>query len=115
MVTVSPSDGQDRRRDVTVDSRASGLGSSLPTMSVARSRAVTPAGSTVATVVPRRITVICVGDGEHLVELVRDEDDREPLAGQLPEIAEELVDLLRDQHRGRLVQDDDRGRRGRAP
>ena len=43
---------------VTVDSRVSGVGSSLPTISSASWRAVTLFGSTVATVVPRRITVI---------------------------------------------------------
>jgi hypothetical protein len=43
---------------VTVDSRVSGVGSSLPTISSASSRAVTEDGSTVSTVVPRRITVI---------------------------------------------------------
>ena len=43
---------------VTVDSRVSGLGSSLPTISSASSRAVTSSGSTEATVRPARITVM---------------------------------------------------------
>ena len=43
---------------VTVDSRVSGDGSSLPTISSASARALVSAGLTVATVVPRRITVI---------------------------------------------------------
>ncbi len=43
---------------VTVDSVVCGLGSSLPTMSSASWRDVVPFGSTVATVSPRRMTVI---------------------------------------------------------
>jgi hypothetical protein len=50
-----------------------------------------------------------VGHGAHLVELVRDEQHRQALADELAEVAEELVDLLRDEHRGRLVQDQDPG------
>ena len=50
-----------------------------------------------------------VGDGEHLVELVGDEDEGEALVLELAQVAEELVDLLRHQHRGRLVEDDDLG------
>ena len=48
-----------------------------------------------------------VGDREHLVELVRDEDDGEALGLELAQVVEELVDLLRHQHGGRLVQDQD--------
>ena len=48
-----------------------------------------------------------VGDLEHLVQLVADEDDREPLLAQHLEYPEELGSLLRRQHRGRLVQDQD--------
>ena len=43
---------------VTVDSRVSGVGSSLPTISSASWRAVTWSGRTVDTVVPLRMTVI---------------------------------------------------------
>ena len=43
-------------------------------------------GSTVATVVPRRITVISSATCEHLVELVRDEDDRQALGLQLAQV-----------------------------
>ncbi len=43
---------------VTVDSSVEGEGSSEPTISSASWRAVTPVGSTSATVVPRRITVM---------------------------------------------------------
>ena len=48
-----------------------------------------------------------VGDLEHLVELVADEDDREPLVGQGAEDLEQLARLLGRQHRGRLVEDED--------
>ena len=50
-----------------------------------------------------------VGDRQHLVELVRDEDDGQPLAGELAQVAEQLVDLLRYQHGGGLVEDEDAG------
>ena len=50
-----------------------------------------------------------VGVLEHLVELVRDEDRRRPAGGELGERVEQLVDLLRHQHGGRLVEDDDLG------
>ena len=50
-----------------------------------------------------------VGDGEHLVELVRDEDERVALLLELPEVREERVHLLRHQHRRRLVEDDHLG------
>ena len=50
-----------------------------------------------------------VGDLGHLVQLVADEDDRLPLLGQAPDDREELVRLLRRQHRGRLVEHEDVG------
>ena len=78
-------------------------------MSSASWRALTVAGSTVSTVVPRRITVIASATDEHLVELVRDEQDREALGLELAEVVEELVDLLRHEHGRRLVEDDDLG------
>ena len=56
-VTVSPLT-RNATCSVTVDSRVSGFGSSLPTISSARSRAVTSAGSTSATVRPARMTVM---------------------------------------------------------
>ena len=46
-----------------------------------------------------------VGDLEHLVQLVRDQDDRRPPRDQRAQDGEELVDLLRRQHGGRLVED----------
>ena len=50
-----------------------------------------------------------VGDLEHLVQLVRDEDDRRALPRQRADDLEELVRLLRRQHGGRLVEDQDLG------
>ncbi len=48
-----------------------------------------------------------VGDLGHLVQLVADEDDRLPLLGQAPHDREELLCLLRGQHRRRLVEHED--------
>ena len=57
-----------------------------------------------------------VGDLEDLVQLVADEDDRRAeLPGELPEDGEDLARLLRSEHGGRLVEDEDRARCGRAP
>ena len=46
-----------------------------------------------------------VADGRHLAQLVRNEDDRIATLPQPVEHVVELVDLLRGQQRGRLVQD----------
>ena len=48
-----------------------------------------------------------VGDLEHLVQLVADEDDRVTLGGEASEDLEDLLGLLRRQHGGRLVEDED--------
>ena len=50
-----------------------------------------------------------VGDREHLVQLVADEDDAAPRRGHRPQRPEQLVDLLRRQDRGGLVHDQDAG------
>ncbi len=50
-----------------------------------------------------------VGDRQHLVELVGDEDDGEALRLQLAQVVEELGDLLGHQDGGRLVEDEDLG------
>ena len=50
-----------------------------------------------------------VGDLGHLVQLVADEDDRHALARQRPEDLEQLLRLLRREHRSRLVEDEDVG------
>ena len=92
---------------VTVDVRVSGLGSSLPTIISASWREVTVFGSTVPTVVPRRITVTVSAIARHLVELVGDEEERVAVVAHRAQGVEQLVDLLRHEHRGRLVEDDD--------
>jgi hypothetical protein len=46
---------------------------------------------------------------QYLVELVRDEDDRHPVGNQLAQGGEQRRALLRRQHRGRLVEDQDAG------
>ena len=48
-----------------------------------------------------------VGDRLHLVQLVRDEDHRPSLRRHLAHRLEQHVRLLRRQHRGRLVEDED--------
>ena len=68
---------------------------------------MTSSGFASPTVVPRRITVMSSAIVEHLVELVRDEEDRVALGLELAQVAEQRLDLLRHQHGGRLVEDDD--------
>ena len=50
-----------------------------------------------------------VRDAEHLVELVRDEDDRRAIVDETLERRKEFVDLVGHQHGGRLVEDQDVG------
>ena len=50
-----------------------------------------------------------VGEAQHLVELVGDEDRRRPGGGELAHRGEQLVDLVWHEDRGRLVEDDDLG------
>ena len=50
-----------------------------------------------------------VGHAEHLVELVGDEDHGVAPRRELAQRREQLVDLLGDEHGGRLVEDDDAG------
>jgi len=48
-----------------------------------------------------------VGDGQHFVELMADEDDRVAAGDHALQRGDELSDLLRRQHRGRLVENQD--------
>ena len=50
-----------------------------------------------------------VGDREDVVEVVADQDDREPLLGEAAHQLEDLLGLGHAQRRGRLVQDDQLG------
>lgn len=94
---------------VTVDSRVSGEGSSLPTISSARllGRGGRRVGGADRRTAPDDGDL--VGDGEHLAQLVRDEDDGQALGLEAAQVVEERVDLLRDQDRGRLVEDEGAG------
>ncbi len=92
---------------VTVDSRVSGLGSSLPTISSASSRAVTSSGSTEATVRPARITVIASATLSTSSSLWLMKMTVTPSAVELAQRLEQLVDLLRHEHGGGLVEDED--------
>src|SRR4029450_11976859 len=48
-----------------------------------------------------------IGDLEHLVELVADEDDRPPRLAELPQVAEQVLRLVRREDRRRFVEDED--------
>src|SRR6185437_10642971 len=48
-----------------------------------------------------------VGDLQDLVQLVADEDDRHALTNERPQDLEQLLRLLRREHGGWLVQDED--------
>ncbi len=76
-------------------------------MSDASDCAVAPAVGTVVDRLSRPQHGDAVGDGHHLVQLVRDEDDRPSLGGDLAQRQEQRVGLLRREHRGRLVEDED--------
>ena len=78
-------------------------------MSVARLCGVASCGSAVPTTRPCRKHRDAVGDREHLTQLVGDEHDRLALVDEAADDAEELVDLARREHRGRLVEDEDVG------
>ena len=82
-----------------------GVRSSLPTISspcCARSPA---SGSQVATTLPPRRIVARVAQRPDLLELVADVEDRAALGRELAQRREQPLDLLRRQHRGRLVHD----------
>ena len=82
---------------------------SRPTISRARPSSVAPGGG-------QRLDLLAapqhgdpVRDLGHLVQLVADEDDRLALLGQALDDREQLLRLLRRQHRGRLVEHEDVG------
>lgn len=91
--------------------RSVSLGSSprisRPIIIWARRRGVTSDLFTVSTDLPARRTVIRVGDLHHLPQLVGDEDDGVPGLRELADGVEELLALLRGEHRGGLVEDED--------
>ena len=80
---------------------------SAPTIMRARLLALSAFGSAVATSLPRRRIVARLGERQHLGEPVRDVEDGDALGGEPPQRDEEQIGLLRRQHRGRLVHDDE--------
>ncbi len=86
--------------------RRRAVSTSRPTMSAASASRVVSFVSTVPIDLPAAQDGDPVGDGHHLVELVRDEDHRAPVVRHRAERDEERVGLLRGQHRRRLVEDE---------
>ena len=80
---------------------------SAPTIMRARLLALSLFGSAVATSLPRRRMVARLGKREHLREPVRDVEDRDALGGEPSQRHEQQIRLLRRQHGGRLVHDDE--------
>ncbi len=76
---------------------------------VARLCSVTSLALTEPTVLPAAHDGDAVGNFQHFGQLVGDEDDGAALRDQRADGDEELVDLLRRQHGGRLVENEDAG------
>ena len=93
----------------TVEVRVSGDGSSAPTIISASSRTLVVFGSAVPTVVPRRMTVMESHTRRTSSSLCEMKRTVRPSRVSSLQVAEELVDLLRDQDGGRLVEDQDAG------
>ena len=87
--------------------RARRSSTSWPTISAASEAGVAPAAGAVAMQPAAPQHGDAVGDRHHLVQLVRDEDDRPALCRHLAQRLEERVRLLGREHRGRLVEDQD--------
>ena len=89
--------------------RVSGEGSSEPTIISASWRAVVVFGSASPTVVPRRMTVIESATLRTSSSLCEMKMTVRPSRLSSAQVAEQLVDLLRHEHGGRLVEDQDAG------
>ncbi len=72
-------------------------------------REVSSLGSQVATTLPARRIVAVSQSALISCELVRDVEDRAAFRGELAQHDEQLLHLLRGEHRGRLVHDQQRG------
>ena len=83
------------------------VSTSRPTISAARACGVAPALVDRRDDAPAAQHGDAVGDRQHLVQLVRDEDDRPPVGRHRAQRLEERARLLRREHRGRLVEDQD--------
>ena len=79
---------------------------SRPTIRLASCGLVMPAAGTVATYLPVAQHRDAVGNGQHLVQLVTDEDDRLARCGHLAQRVEKGFGFLGRQDRGRLVQNE---------
>ena len=95
-----------RRRDADkIGRRPAHAASSAPIISAAMRAGSSPAAGWVTTWRPRRSTVIAVGDGDDLVQLVRDEHDAHPVRREPADRVEQRLHVLGHEHRGRLVED----------
>ena len=91
-------------------SRVSGDGSSEPTIISASCSAVTVDGSSTSpTVLPARITVIASAYSSTSSSLWEMKMHRRLAGGELAQRREQLVDLVGNEHGGRLVEDEDLG------
>ena len=84
-----------------------GSASSRPTISAASERGVASAIATVPQPSGPSEHGDPIGHGLDLVQLVRDEDHRPPVGNHLPQRREQHLRLLRREHGGRLVEDQD--------
>ena len=87
--------------------RAAALRHRVPDHQRREARAVGARGRAVRHLAPGAQHRDAVGDRQHLVQLVRDEDDREPVRREPAQHAEQAVHLLRGEHGGRLVEHQD--------
>ena len=87
--------------------RSTSSSTSRPTMSSARLRSLAPSRSIVATFLPRRSTEIRSATSSTSCSLCVIRMIDVPARDERAQHGEELVDLLRRQHRGRLVEDQD--------
>ena len=95
--------------------RATSSSTSRPTISSARLRSLAPSRSIVATFLPRRSTEMRSATSSTSCSLCVIRMIDVPPRDERAQHGEQLVDLLRRQHRGRLVEDQDARVRGTAP
>ena len=85
------------------------MSTSRPTIIAASERGVASAVGDRGDGLPASKHRDAVGHGLDLVQLVRDEDDRAAVGRHRTDRLEERVGLVRRQHGGRLVEDEDAG------
>ena len=96
-----------RSRPGAVPARPVTAPTCAPTIRAASERALSARGSQAPTTLPWRRMVARVAEPAHLVEPVRDVEQRPALVAQPLQRGEQPLGLLRRQHRGRLVEDDE--------